>query len=124
MKGDLQARAGHQKPAKQRELLSGERTRGPQHQVKPAASTHEQSGGRAAHVTAKATSSVGEPKPIVDSGGVGGAARVSGEARNTRDPSAQLLSGAGGSYKPMPQSIAGQGESEGGGVAATVVAPE
>src|SRR5438105_5871576 len=96
MKGDLQARAGHQKPAKQRELLSGERTRGPQHQVKPAASTHEQSGGRAAHVTAKATSSVGEPKPIVDSGGVGGAARVYGVAVSTRDQSAQHLLGAVG----------------------------
>src|SRR5213082_3532206 len=123
MKEDLQARAGHQKPAKQRELLSGERTRGPQHQVKPAASTHEQSGGRAAHVTAKATSSVGEPKPIVDSGGVGGAARVSGEARNTRDPSAKLLSGAGGSYKPMAKSSAVQRESEGIVVPQTVGEP-
>ena len=123
MKGDLQARAGHQKPARQRELLSGERTRGPQHQVKPAASTHEQSGGRAAHVTVKATSSVGEPKPIVDSGGVGGAARVSGEARNTRDPSAQPLSGAGGSYKPMAKSSAVQRESEGIVVPQTVGEP-
>src|SRR5437588_200998 len=123
MKGDLQARAGHQKPAKQRELLSGERTRGPQHQVKPAASTHEQSGGRAAHVTAKATSTVGEPKPIVASGGVGGAARVSGEARNTRDPSAQLLSGAGGSYKPMAKSSGVQRESEGIVVPQTVGEP-
>src|SRR5438270_13522385 len=99
MKGDLQARAGHQKPAKQRELLRGGRTRGPQHQVKPAASTHEQSGGGAAHVTAKATSSVGEPKPRVDFGGVGGAAGVSGEARHTRDPSVQLRRAAGGPYK-------------------------
>ncbi len=35
-----------------------------------------------------------------DPGGVRGAARVQGEVRNTRDPSAQPSSGQGGSYKP------------------------
>lgn len=47
------------------------------------------------------------------SGGVGGAARVSGEARNTRDPTAQPVSGQGGSYKPKAKSSAVQRESEG-----------
>src|SRR6266480_615255 len=93
--------------------LSGERTHGPQHQVKPAASTNLQSEGRTAHVTVKAKSSTGVPKPVVGSGGVRGAARVSGEARNTRDPSAQPMSGQGGSYKPMAKSSAVQRESEG-----------
>src|SRR6266480_357861 len=93
--------------------LSGERTHGPQHQVKPAASTNLQSEGRTAHVTVKAKSSTGVPKPVVGSGGVRGAARVSGEARNTRDPTAQPLSRQGGSYKPMAKSSAVQRESEG-----------
>jgi RNA-directed DNA polymerase len=113
MKGDLHARAGRQKPAKRRKSLSGERAHGPQHQVKSAASTKSQSGGRAAHVTAKATSSWGVPKLQPDSGGVEGAARVSGEARNTRDPSAQPVSGRGGLYKPKAKTGAVQRESEG-----------
>jgi len=94
-------------------LRSGEPARGPQHQVKPAASTHLQPEGRAAHFTAKATSIVGAPKPASDFGGVGGAARVQGEVRNTRDPSAQPLSGRSGSYKPRAKLSAVQRESEG-----------
>jgi len=94
-------------------LRSGEQTRGPQHQVKPAASTEKQSGGRAAHVTAKATPGTAEPKAMLGRGGVWGAARVSGGARNTRDPSAQLQSRQGGSYKPRAKSSAVQRESEG-----------
>jgi RNA-directed DNA polymerase len=47
------------------------------------------------------------------SGGVGGAARVHGEARNTRDPSAQPESGRGSPYKPKAKSGAVQRESEG-----------
>src|SRR6267154_1181183 len=113
MKGELRARAGRQKPARRREPRSGERTHGPQHQVKPAASTNSQSGGRAAHVTAKATSVRGAPKPVVDSGGVEGAARVAGEVRNTRDPSAQPQSRRGGSYTPTAKLSAVQRESEG-----------
>lgn len=120
MKGDLQVRAGRQKPARQRELLSGERTHGPQLKVKPAASTDSQPGGRADHVAAKATSSTGVPKPVSDSGGVGGAARVQGEARNTRGPSAQPESGRGGSNKPVAKSSAVQRESEGIEVPQTV----
>jgi RNA-directed DNA polymerase len=113
MKGDFHARAGRQKSVRQRKLRSGEQAHGPQLKVKPAASTEEQSGGRAAHVTAKATSSTGVPKPVSDSGGVWGAARVQGGARNTRDPSAPPWSGQGGSYKPKAKSSAAQRESEG-----------
>jgi hypothetical protein len=98
---------------RQRELRSGEQVHGPQLKVKPAASTDLQPGGRAAHVTAKATLSTGAPKPVVDSGGVWGAARVPGEVRNTRDPSARPWSRRGGSYKPMAKSSAAQRESEG-----------
>lgn len=112
-KRELRARAGRQEPARQRELRSGEQAHGPQHQVKPAASTDSQSVGRADHVTAKATSSRGAPKPRIDCGGVWGAARVQGEVRNTRDPSAQSVSGQGGSYKPKAKSSAVQRESEG-----------
>jgi hypothetical protein len=113
MKGELPARAGRQEPARQRQLRSGEPARGPQHQVKPAASTDSQSAGRADHVTAKATSSAGEPKPAIDCGGVWGAARVQGGVWNTRDPSAQSLSGQGGSYKPKAKLSAVQRQSEG-----------
>ena len=113
MKGDLHGRAGRQEPARQRELRSREPARGPQHQVKPAASTHLQPAGRADHFTAKATSIVGAPKPAMDCGGVWGAARVQGEVRNTRDPSVPPSSGRGGSYKPKAKSSAVQRESEG-----------
>src|SRR5579871_4965852 len=113
MKGELRARAGCQKPVGGKSHLSRERAHGPQHQVKPAASTDAQSGGRADHVAAKATLSTGVPKPVSGSGGVWGAARVSGEAWNTRDPSAQPVSGRGGSYKPKAKSGAVQRESEG-----------
>jgi RNA-directed DNA polymerase len=113
MKGDLRARAGRQKPVSGYKPLNGERAHGPQLKVKPAASTKKQSGGRAAHVTAKAILGTGVPKPVASSGGVWGAARVSGEVRNTRDPSAQSESGQGGSYKPKAKSSAVQRESEG-----------
>jgi len=113
MKGDLHARAGYQKPARRGNPLGGERAHGPQLKVKPAASTHSQSGGRAAHVTAKAIPATGDPKPVAGSGGVRGAARVPGEARNTRDPSAQPWSGQGGSYKPKAKTSVVQRGSEG-----------
>jgi len=111
--GDFLARAGHQKPVSWRKPLSGERTRGPQHEVKPAASTELQPGGRADHVAAKATLGAREPKLASNSGGVWGAARVSGEVWNTRDPSAQPLSWQGDSYKPMAKANTVQRESEG-----------
>lgn len=81
--------------------------------MKPAASTEEQSGSRAAHVTAKAKSGARAPKLAVGPGGVLGAAHVQGEARNTRDPSQQPLSRQGGSYKPKAKSSAAERESEG-----------
>ena len=46
-------------------------------------------------------------------GGVWGAARVQGEARNTRDPSARPWSGQGAPYKSKTKSAAVQRESEG-----------
>jgi len=70
-------------------------------------------GGRADHVTAKATPAAREPKRAVGSDGVEDAARVQGGARNTRDPSAQPSSGQGGTYKPKAKSCAVQRESEG-----------
>ena len=84
--GDLYARAGCQKPVMRREPQSGEQARGPQHKVKPAASTELQTVGRAAHVTAKATSLGREPKRPMDCGGVGGAARVQGVERPDGHP--------------------------------------
>jgi len=111
------ARAGRRKPAAGRPV-GREQARGPQHEVKPAASTEEQSGGRAAHVTAKATPTARDPKRAAGSGGVRGAARVQGGERNTRGPSALPSSRQGGSYKPKAKSSAAQRESEG------IVVPE
>jgi hypothetical protein len=64
--------AGRRKPVRQRELCSGEQARGPQHKVKPAASTQLQSEGRAAHLTAKATSTARDCHRDRDLGGVRG----------------------------------------------------
>src|SRR5690606_21518517 len=110
---DPSARAGCRKPDGRREPSSGEQARGPQHEVKPAASTEKQSGSRVAHVTAKATSSPRDPKRGLDPGGVRGAARVQGGVRNTRDPSRWPSSGQGASYKPKAKSAAAERESEG-----------
>jgi RNA-directed DNA polymerase len=112
------SRAGCRKPVKRREPHSGEQARGPQHEVKLAASSQKQSGSRAAHVTAKATPIAGAPKLATGPGGVLGAARVHGESRNTRGPSAQPQSRQGGSYKPKAKSSVAQRESEG------IVVPE
>jgi hypothetical protein len=76
--------------ARRQEPSDGRQGRGPQHEVKLAASTEKQSGSRADHVTAKAISSTRRSETIdEDSRGVGRAARVHGEARNTGDPSTQ-----------------------------------
>src|SRR5688572_14045725 len=102
------AQAGCQKP------LRREPVRGPQHHVKPAASTDLQPESRAGHVAAKATSAVSpsgdDPAGL---GGVGGAARGHGGERNTRGPSAPPGSGQGGSYKPRAKTSAAQRASEG-----------
>jgi hypothetical protein len=113
VEGDLLAQAGCQKSVNRREPLSGEQARGPQHEVKPAASTHLQPAGRAAHVTAKATSLERDPKREGDCGGVWGAARVQGQVRNVRGPSARPESGQACSYKPKAKSRSAQRESEG-----------
>ena len=103
------SRAGRQEP------LRREQQRGPQHEVKLAASKEKQSESRAAHVTAKATlDAPGFGQTRARSlGGVRSAARVEGEVWNTRDPSASPLSGQGASYKPEAKSSAAQRESEG-----------
>jgi hypothetical protein len=101
------SQAGRQKP------LRREQERGPQHQVKPAASSELQSESRAAHVTAKATSVAPAPERATGLGGVWGAARVQGEARNTGGPSAPPPSRQGVSNKPKAKSSAAQRESEG-----------
>ena len=101
-------RAGCQEP------LRREPARGPQRQVKPAASSHLQSESRADHVTVKAMSVVSQSGDHATGlGGVWGAARVHGEERNTRGPSARPPSGYRPSYKPMAKSSGAQRESEG-----------
>jgi hypothetical protein len=108
-------RAGRQEPVRWREPRSGEQARGPQHQVKPAASSELQWESRAEHVAAKATFDAPGSGQIRASSllGVEGAARVQGSRRNRRDPSAQPRSGTGGSYKPKAKASAAQRESEG-----------
>ncbi len=102
-------RAGRQEP------LRREQQRGPQHEVKLAASKEKQWESRAALVTAKATPDAPGFGHIRASSlpGVESAARVEGEAWNTRDPSASPSSRQGASYKPMAKSSAAQRESEG-----------
>ncbi len=103
-------RAGHRKPPNRRE-----RRRGLQHEVKPAASTEKQRGSRAAHFTAKAKPAAQESgaERVAGPSGVGGAARVEGDVRNRRGPSARPESGRNGSYKPKVKSSVAQRESEG-----------
>ena len=91
----------------------GKQHRGPQHEVKPAASSEIQSESRAAHVTAKATFPARESGWAGSLGGVMGAARVEGEVWNTRDPSRRPTSGEGRAYKPKAKARGGERESEG-----------
>ena len=81
--------------------------------MNPAASTESQRGSRAAHVTAKAKLDAPAPERASGSSGVWGAARVQGEARNTRAPSASPPSRQVASYKPKAKSTDAQRESEG-----------
>jgi len=103
------AQAGCHKP------LRRELARGPQHQVKPAASTQLQPESRVAHVTAKAMLAAPQSGGARTArlGGVWGAARVQGVGGNTRGPSAQPGSGQSGSYKPTVKASRAQRESEG-----------
>ncbi len=97
------------------EPLRREPVRGPQHEVKLAASSDLQPERRAGHVAAKTTSRV----PLSggararELGGVRSAARGHGDERNTRGPSAQPGSGPRDSYKPGAKASVGQRESEG-----------
>jgi len=116
--GDQAVRAGRQKPMRRQEPRSGEQVLGPQHEVKPAASTDLQTGCRAAHITAKARPGDLDSERSLGAGGVWGAARGQGEERNARDPSDRSLSGRARSYKPKAKSARGQRESEG------IVVPE
>lgn len=81
--------------------------------MKPAASSDKQSGSRAAHVTAKATSAARESGFAAGPGGVEGAAREQGAVWNTRGPSAQPTSGKDRAYKPKAKASGAQRESEG-----------
>jgi hypothetical protein len=100
--------------ARRREPRKGRQGRGPQHEVKLAASTDSQSGSRAAHVTAKATTATGRSEMTgAGSRGVRSAARVQGEARNTGDPSARPLSGQRNSTRLTAKATAVQRKSEG-----------
>ena len=112
------AQAECQKP------LRREPARGPQRYVKPAASTELQPESRADHVPAKAMSAASQSggAHATGLGGVWGAARVHGDERNTRGPSARPGSGQHGSYKPTAKSSRAQRASEGGVVPRIVAA--
>jgi len=100
--------------ARRQEPSNGRQERGPQHEVKLAASTDRQWESRAAHFTAKATTSTGRSEMTVDVlPGVGRAARVQREARNTGDPSAQSLSGQRDSKRFIAEATTVQRKSEG-----------
>ena len=83
--------------------------------VKPAASTQLQPESRAAHVTAKAMSATPQSggARVAGLGGVEGAARVHGEERNTRGPSAPPSSRQSDAYKPTVKARRAQRASEG-----------
>jgi len=99
--------------AGRREPLRGEREFGSQLHVNPAASKEKQWGSRAAHVTAKATSSAPVPKRVEGSSGVRGATRSQGRVRNRRGPSSLPSSRRGVAYKPKAKSRVAERESEG-----------
>ena len=109
----LVSHAGCQKPRRRRSRRDGEQARGPQHEVKPAASTDKQSESRADHVAAKAMSGAHVPKRASGRGGVWGVARVQGVVWNRRGPSGQPSSRRGVSYKPKVKASVDQRESEG-----------
>ena len=105
--GEIQvAHAGRRKPPRR------EQARGPQHQVNAAASSDLQRESRAGHVTAKTTLDAPDPKRASSLLGVEAVARVQGEVRNRRGPSAQPESGHCASNKPKAKSAAAQRESE------------
>src|SRR5262249_41291800 len=102
------AQAGCQKPLRRKPA------RGPQHQVKPAASTHLQSESRAAHVPAKAMSAASQSGDhAAGLGGVWGAGRVHGNERDTRGRAAPPGLGQTDAYTPTAKASRAQRASEG-----------
>lgn len=89
--------------------------RGPQHEVKPAASSYRQCGSRAEEITVKATSAARNSESVRAAAvaGVLGAARSGDVMRNVRDPSGQPSSGQVRSYQSKAKSSGAQRESEG-----------
>src|SRR3990172_9858757 len=106
------ATAGRKKPSAAKAVGREQEPR-PQHEVNPAASTQKQSGGRAAHVAAKATSDAGDSGGASGPGGAWGAAWADGSVGNRGDPSRQPTSRQGPAYKPKAKSQGGERESEG-----------
>ena len=97
-------------------LYGGSQSRGPQHQVKPAASTDSQSESRAGHVTAKATSACApvRRRTCVRSRRGRGRSTRDTERNGTREARLRSpSSGQRGSYKPTAKASAAQRESEG-----------
>ncbi|MCC6739946.1 MAG: group II intron reverse transcriptase/maturase [Planctomycetia bacterium] len=94
-----------------------ERSRSPQHQVKPVASTDYQPNGgregRAEHVTAKATDKPPSVGARLDLSGVEGAGCDEGRARDRRDPSRQPTSGKDRADNATPKPDGAGRESEG-----------
>lgn len=90
------------------QAVGGEQQRGPQHQVKPAASSELQSESRAEQVAAKATRSAWKSGYAPSLGGVEGAAGAEGEVRNTRGPSVPPTSGKERAYKPSAKARGAQ----------------
>jgi hypothetical protein len=95
------------------EAAHGKQPRGPQHEVKPAASSYLQSERRAEHVAAKATSLCRESGWRGGLGGVWGAAREEGAMGNTRGPSATRVRPRSCPDKPTVKQGVVQRESEG-----------
>ena len=109
------AEADRRKPSAE-QSVGGKQACGPQHEVKPGASTEKQSESRAGHVAAKAMSPTPATERVEGLGGVRGAARMQGGMLNSGDPSARLLSQQARSYKPKAKSSRAQRESEGADV--------
>jgi len=100
--------------------MGGKQGRGPQHEVKPAASKRVQSESRVEHTGTKAMSAEEKSAAgaLVGLAGVKGAARVHGWVGNVRGPSAQPKSGQGRPNKPEAKSETAQRKSDGAVVCA------
>ena len=98
-----------------RRVVGREQIRGPsmKRTLQPRDIGAERRGGRAVHVTAKATDSVPVPERALDAPGVRRRARGEGTARNRRGPTWRPTSGEGGAYKPKVKWRRAGRESEG-----------